>query len=167
MILYPGVVYGPGRLTEGNLVGKMIADFVAGRLPGRLGRGDRRFCYAFVKDVVEGHLSALEKGQPGERFILGGENRTTLELFAELTRITGHPAPRRQIPFAVAQAGGLLQRWRANLTGMEPQITDEVIKVYRHDWAYSSRRAKEAFGYRITPFAQGLEAAVGGLREME
>jgi farnesol dehydrogenase len=165
VILYPGVIYGPGRLTDGNLMGKMIADFVAGRLPGMLGGGDRRFCYAFVEDVVEGHLAALEKGRPGERYILGGENRTTLELFAELEKITGQPAPRRRIPFAVAQAGGFLQRWRANLMGVEPQITDEVIKVYRHDWAYSSRRAEQALDYRITPFSEGLEAAVGGLQE--
>ena len=73
VILYPGVIYGPGPFTAGNLVGKTIRDFVARRIPGILGKGDRRFCYAYLSDVVKGHIQALRKAEAGERFILGGE----------------------------------------------------------------------------------------------
>ena len=62
VILYPGVVYGPGEMTEGNLVAQMVADHLNGRLPGLVGPGDRRWSYAFVEDVAEGHALALEKG---------------------------------------------------------------------------------------------------------
>jgi farnesol dehydrogenase len=160
VILYPGVVYGPGRGTSGNLIGGMIRDFLARRIPGIPGRGDRRFCYAFSADVAEGYVAALERASPGERFILGGENRTLVELFGELERLTGVPAPRRRIPYPVAALAGKLQRWRARWTGRQPEITDEVIGIYQHEWAYTSRRAQERLGYRITPFAVGLRIAV-------
>ncbi len=165
VLLYPGVIYGPGPLTPGNLVGRTIRDFVAGRIPGILGPGDRRFCYAFVPDVVQGHLQALRTARNGERFILGGENWTLREVFRELERITGVSAPRREIPYFVAKAAGRFQRWRAALTGAEPEITDEVVEIYRHEWAYSSRRAEERLGYRITPLRTGLEATVRQLGE--
>jgi NAD+-dependent farnesol dehydrogenase len=165
VILYPGVIYGPGLDTPGNLVGKTIRDFVAGKIPGILGKGDRRFCYAYVSDVVEGHLLALRAAQTGERFILGGENRTLLEFFQELERITGLPSPRRRIPYGLAKMAGRFQRWRAALSGTEPEITDEVVEIYRHEWAYTSRRAQERLGYRITPLPRGLEFAVRALRE--
>jgi len=160
VILYPGVLYGPGPITPGNLVGRTILDFVAGRIPGILGKGDRRFCYAYLPDVARGYLEALRSARGGERFILGGENRTLLEVFRELERITGVPSPRRRIPYALAGMAGRLQRWRAALTGAEPEITDEIVRIYRHEWAYSSGRAEERLGYRITPLGRGLEETV-------
>ena len=59
--LYPGVVYGPGRATEGNLVGRLVADHLAGRLPGLIG-ADRVWSYAYMDDVAQGHVAALERG---------------------------------------------------------------------------------------------------------
>jgi farnesol dehydrogenase len=165
VILYPGVIYGPGRVTPGNLVGKTIADFMARRIPGILGAGDRRICYAYVADVVEGHLAALRADVARERFILGGENRTLRELFEELERITGVPAPRRHIPYSAAKIVGRFLRWRASLTGIEPEITDEVVEIYRQEWAYTSRRAEARLGYRMTPLRVGLEATVRSIRE--
>jgi len=165
VILYPGVIYGPGRATPGNLVGRTITDFMAGRIPGILGEGDRRICYAYVADVVEGHLAALRADVARERFILGGENRTLRELFEELERITGVPAPRRRIPYSAAKIAGRLLRWKAFLTGTEPEITDEVVEIYRQEWAYTSRRAEARLDYRMTPLKVGLEATVRSIRE--
>src|SRR5262249_17294369 len=52
--VYPGVVYGPGAFTEGNLVGRLIADHLKGRLPGLVGP-EHRWSYSYVDDVAEGH----------------------------------------------------------------------------------------------------------------
>jgi len=67
--LYPGVVYGPGALTEGNLVGRLISDHLRRRLPGIIGP-DRRWSYSFVEDVAAGHCAALERGVIGARYLL-------------------------------------------------------------------------------------------------
>ena len=165
VIVYPGVIYGPGPATLGNLVGKTVSDYLQRRLPGILGAGDRRFCYAYAADVVQGHLRALQAAPPGERFILGGENLTMLQVLGELERLTRIPPPGRRIPYALAELVGRMQRWRANLTGREPEITDEVVRIYRHEWAYSSLKAQRELGYAITPFSRGMEATVRSLRE--
>ena len=106
VIVYPGVIYGPGDMTEGNIVARMIADHLNGRLPALVGPGDRRWSYAFVEDVAEGHAQALEKGQGGDRFVLGGEDATLARLFALVQEATGHAPPRLHLPYGVATAIG-------------------------------------------------------------
>jgi len=162
--LFPGVVYGPGTLTDGSLVTKMVLDFLQGRLPGVLGPGDRRISYAYVDDVVGGHLLALQRGKPGGEYILAGENRTMMDLLKILSRITGIRPPARHIPYWAAGLLGRLQRMRADLTGKEPEITDEVVRIYRHEWAYDSTRAITELGYSITPLEDGLTRTVEWLR---
>lgn len=163
--VYPGVVFGPGALTEGNHVVGLLLQHARGKLPGLLGAGDRRQCLAYVDDVARGIVAALERGRPGEGYVLGGENRTAIELFAAFERATGVAPPRRRIPLGVARLAGRVQRWRARLFGIEPELTDEVVEIYRHEWAYSSERARTELGYRVTPFEQAIERTVAWLRE--
>ena len=163
--LYPGVVYGPGDLTDGNLVAKMVADHMRGRLPGIIGPGDRLWSYSFVQDVAEGHAAALERGAAGERYFLGGDNVTMNALFATLEKVAGVPPPRRHIPYAAATALGLGMWAWAELTGHPPQLTHEVVNVFREHWAYSSAKAERELGYRWTPLEEGLRRTVAWLRE--
>lgn len=165
VMLYPGVVYGPGDLTDGNLVVKMIADHIGGRFPGIIGPGDRLWSYAFVEDVAEGHALALEKGKKGERYFLCGENVAMTGLFETLSEIAGVAPPKRHIPYAVAAALGYsLYAW-AELTGREPLLTHQVVNVFREHWAYSSAKAERELGYRPTPLREGLRRTVDWLRE--
>jgi farnesol dehydrogenase len=162
--LYPGVIYGPGALTAGNHVSGILVKHARGQLPGMLGPGDRRQCFAFVDDVADGVAAALERARPGSAYILGGENRTVAELFRVFEAASGIPAPRRHIPYAVAGFLGRVQRLWGELTGREPELTDEVVEIYRHEWAYSSARAERELGYRITPFAEGVVRTVAWLQ---
>ncbi|MCP3978459.1 MAG: NAD-dependent epimerase/dehydratase family protein [bacterium] len=163
--LYPGVVFGPGVLTAGNHVVKLLLDHAAGKLPGMLGSGALRQCFAYVEDVVRGCVAAVDGAPDGSGFILGGENKTAIELFAAFEAASGIAPPKRKIPFAIAALIGKLQRWRANWTGVEPELTDEVVGIYRHEWAYSSQRACDELGYRVTPFDEAVAATVDWLRE--
>jgi farnesol dehydrogenase len=164
--LYPGVIFGPGELTQGNHVVALLLQHARGRLPGLLGRGDLPQCFAFVEDVVDGALAAVERAAPGSAYILGGENRTAEDLFAAFQRATGIAPPTRHIPFGVARAIGWLQRKRADLFGIEPELTDEVVGIYTHAWAYSSARAEAELGYRITPFDEAVARTAAWLREI-
>jgi farnesol dehydrogenase len=164
-MVYPGVVYGPGEMTDANLVVNMIADHLHGRLPGIVGPGDRRWSYAFVDDVARGHLLALERGGRGQRYFLCGENATLSELFAKLQELTGRPAPSRHIPYAAATAlGGLMFLW-AELTGHPPELTHREVGVFREHWAYSSAKAERELGYEVTPLVEGLRRTVEWLRQ--
>jgi farnesol dehydrogenase len=162
--LYPGVVYGPGSLTQGNYIVQLLLQHARGKLPGILGTGKLRQCFAYVDDVTAGFVSALENGKPGSGYILGGDNRTVLELFDCFEAAAGVLPPKRKIPFGVANLIGKVQRWRAQLTGIEPELTDEVVGVYRHEWAYSSEAAVRDLGYRITGLAEGVAKTTGWLR---
>lgn len=154
--VYPGVVYGPGTPSQGNLLERTLRSFAAGRLRFRLGRGDRRICYAYVEDVAQGHLLALERGRPGRGYILGGENATQDRLFEVLQELTGVAPPRRSVPYWAGEAMGRLLRGAAWITGVPPAFSDGVIGTFRHEWAYRSDRAERELGYRITPLRQGL-----------
>lgn len=162
--LYPGVVYGPGALTAGNHVVGNLLQHARGKVPGMLGPGDRRLSFAYVEDVARGFVAATERAPAGSAFVLGGDNRTLADLFAVFAAETGIRAPRLVIPYGVASLVGLLQRKRADWFGIEPELTDEVVGVYRHEWAYDSSRAVGELGYRITPLEEGIARTVAWLR---
>ncbi len=156
VVLYPGVVYGPGRMTDGNILAAAGRDLLRGRLPGTIGPGDRRQCLAFVEDVAAGFVLALEKAEPGTRYVLGGENLTVRQALELMARASGVAVPRRVIPYSVAALLGKVLCWQARWTGIEPPLSDGEVEIYRHEWAYSSERARRELGYQITPAAEGL-----------
>ena len=165
VILYPGVVYGPGDLTDGNIVVKMVSDHLAGRFPGIIGPGDRLWSYSFVEDVALGHLAALERGRAGERYILGGDNVAMDGLFETLHAVSGTRPPRFHIPYRVASALGYGCVAWAELTGQPPLLTHEVVGVFREHWAYTSAKAERELGYQPRSLDVGLAHTVRWLRE--
>lgn len=160
--VYPGVVYGPGRLTEGNLVGRLIDDHLRRRLPGLVGP-EHAWSYSYVSDVAAGHCAALERGRLGARYILGGENATQAELFALVEKLTGRRPPRR-IPYLLATAIGALEEWRVGALGGLPLITRGAVEIFRHDWSLDSRVASRELDYIITPLAEGLKLTLEARR---
>ncbi len=165
VMLYPAVVYGPGDLTDGNLVVPMLRDHLQGKFPGIIGPGDRLWSYAFVEDVAAGHAAALVKARKGERYFLCGENVTMNGLFERLREVTGSAPPKRHIPYAVSSLlGGSLWAW-AELTGHPPLRTHQLVDVFREHWAYSPNKAERELDYKPTPVKEGLRRTVAWLRE--
>jgi farnesol dehydrogenase len=164
VMIYPGVVYGPGDLTDGNLVARMITDHMTGQLPAIVGPGDRMWSYAYADDVAEGAAAALEKGRAGQRYFLCGENVDLSGFYARLQEVAGLPAPRRHLPYAAARAAGYAMYLWAELTGLPPRLTHEVVGVLREHWAYSSAKAEKELGYRSRPLREGLVPTVAWLR---
>jgi farnesol dehydrogenase len=164
-VVYPGVIYGPGEMTEGNIVVRHILDLVHGRLPGLIGSPARRWNYVYVDDVARGVALALEAPTPGGRYVLGGENVTLGEFYALVGRATGAKIPSLRIPDAVAKAAGAAQKAWSQFRGTTPQLTPDLVEVYRHDWAYSSAKAEQELGYHARPLSEGLAATVAWLQE--
>ena len=161
--VYPGVVYGPGSFTEGNLVGRLIADHLKHKLPGLVGP-EQRWSYAYVDDVAAGHCEALERGRVGGRYSLGGENAPQRRLFEIVQQLTGRRPPRR-IPFPVADLLGAAEEIRARLFGGTPLITRGAVEIFRHDWSLDSSDAIRELGYTVTPIAEGVERTLQSIRE--
>ena len=159
--VYPGVIYGPGRFTEGNLVGRLIADHLNGRLPGLIGP-EKPWSFAFVDDVAEGHCAALEHGIPGSRYVLGGENATQQHVFRLVERLTGRRQPRR-IAFPIATALGAAEELRVAMFGGTPLVTRGAVAIFRHDWSLDSSVAVREIGYRMTPLEEGLRRTIASI----
>jgi NAD+-dependent farnesol dehydrogenase len=164
VVVYPGVIYGPGELTEGNIVVRHILDLAHGRLPALLGRPERRWNYVFVEDVAEGIARALAAAPVGARYVLGGENVTQEQFYARVGAAGGIRIPRRRMPDGVARAAGALMKLGARLTGGVPQLTPDLVEIYRHDWAYYSSRARRELDYAPRDLASGLDETFAWLK---
>jgi NAD+-dependent farnesol dehydrogenase len=159
--LYPGVIYGPGAASEGNLVGRMVADHLGGRLPGVIG-GDRIWSFAFVEDVAAAHVAALEAGTPGARYLLGGEDAPQMRVFDIVRQLTGRPQPRR-IPGWLAAPAAFAGELAAAWLGRPPLLTTGTLEILLRDWPLGHARASEELGYRATPLQDGMARVVKAL----
>jgi farnesol dehydrogenase len=157
--LVPGVIYGPGPASEGNLVGRLVRDHLGGRLPGIVG-ADRAWSFSHVDDVANAHVAALTHGAPGAQHVVGGENAPQMRLFEIVRQLRGRALPRR-VPYPVANALGAIEEARVRIAGGAPAITRGAVEIFRHDWPLDSQASTAALGYRVTPLERGLEAMLG------
>ena len=156
VIVNPTTPVGPGDWKP-TPTGRIILDFLNGKMPAYVDTG---LNLAPVEDVAAGHLLAAERGRIGERYILGGRNMTLKQILDALSAITGRPAPRVKLPHAVALAAGYADEFFSKLTGREPQIPVEGVKMSRHRMFVASEKAEKELGYRPGPVEAALERAV-------
>ena len=141
--------------------GKIIVDYLKGAMPAYLDTG---LNLVDVADVAEGHLLACERGRPGERYILGCRNMTLAEIFQALEKISGIPAPRRRIPYALAYAAGVVTTAVARLTGGEPRAPLDAVRMARKKMFVSHEKAARELGYSPGPVEEALKRAVEWFR---
>ncbi|MEZ4651413.1 MAG: NAD-dependent epimerase/dehydratase family protein [Candidatus Eisenbacteria bacterium] len=165
--VYPTILFGPGKCTDGNLLGKLAYWVREGTFPGRIGSGNQVWNYAFVPDVVAGHVAAVERGMGGHRFILGGENISLNDLLRMIFTKLDKPLKMRTIPVPIAEGLGRLMEFGARFTKKAPELTRGAAGAYREHWAYTSKRAERALGYKITPFNEALDQTLEWVRGLD
>lgn len=141
--------------------GKIVVDYLKGAMPAFVDTG---LNLVDVEDTADGHLLACEHGRPGERYILGSENLTLKQILTRLAAITGGQAPRWRIPHAVAYAAGLASTGWANITGREPRVPIDAVKMARKKVFVSMDKAKRELGYNPEPVDGALKRAVEWFR---
>jgi dihydroflavonol-4-reductase len=156
VIVNPTAPVGPGDWKP-TPTGRIVVDFLNGKMPAYVDTG---LNVVPVEDVAAGHLLAAEKGRIGERYILGARNMTLKQILDALAQITGRPAPRMKMPHAVALAAGYADQWISRLTGREPQIPVEGVKMSRHRMFVESDKAERELGYEPSSVEAALERAV-------
>lgn len=164
--LYPGVVYGPGKLTTGNALAKMLIDRFAGRLPGYIGRGNDRLSFCHVDDVVGGHIAAMDKGRLGERYLLTGENASFSRVLDIAAIITRTEKPRFSIPLWVIEAYGWLSILIFHFTGKLPLLCPPSVHVLRHQWEYSCEKARIELDYNPRSLKEGLDELLPWMKSL-
>lgn len=156
IIVNPTRVFGPGLLTEGNSVTKMIQLYLQGKWRLILADGSAVGNYAFIEDVVRGLWLALQQGHPGEKYILGGENLTYNEFFELLEEISHKHYRMIHVPLWLAMSVSSVENLLAKWFGLYPLITPDWVRVFTADWAFSSKKAQKELSYKITPFREAL-----------
>jgi nucleoside-diphosphate-sugar epimerase len=160
VIVHPTKVYGPGIWTESNAVSQLIKLFLEGEWHVIPGDGRMIGNFSFIDDVVNGHLLAMLKGRPGEKYILGGVNISFNDFFQQLKKISGKEFLTWHVPYRMMMLYGWQEEVIAKLFGKEPKITRPWIRKYNHDLALSSNKAIRELGYCITPFEDGLSKTI-------
>ncbi|HWZ33718.1 MAG TPA: hopanoid-associated sugar epimerase [Bryobacteraceae bacterium] len=141
--------------------GKIVVDFVRGAIPGFVDTG---LNVVDVRDVAAGHLLACERGRPGERYILGSENLTLEQILGKLAGITGKPAPKMRVPYAVAYAVGMASTAWAGITGKEPLAPLDGVKMARKKMWVRHDKASRELGFAPGPAETALRRAVDWFR---
>ena len=159
--LYPGVIYGPGPATDGDLVGRLMRDHLRGRLPAAIGP-ERLWSFTFVEDVAAAHVAALTHANPRREYITGGVNAPQGAIYEFLRSARGRPVPRR-LPAAIATAAALASEAYASLRQRPPLLDRGVVEIFRHDWSLDSSVAEAELGLRMTSLDEGFARTLAAL----
>jgi dihydroflavonol-4-reductase len=138
--------------------GRIVVDFLKRKFPAYVDTG---LNLADVKEVARGHLLAMEKARPGERYIMGGENLTLKQILNKLSELTGLPSPTMKVPHAVAMGFAVFdQFFTGTILGKEPRATIDAVKMGRKKMFASSAKAERELGYKVLPVEDALRRAV-------
>jgi nucleoside-diphosphate-sugar epimerase len=152
VIVQPGGVYGP---EDHSALGSQIDQFLAGRMP-MLAFPDLGFNMVHVDDVAAGVLLALDKGEGGEAYVLGGQITTMRELIETLAKVSERKAPKRAMPTTLLKAMTPIGPVIGKVMGQGPNLgelirsADGVTFWAKHDKAISE------LGYSPRGLEQGL-----------
>ena len=159
--LNPTTPVGAGDLKP-TPTGRIFVDFLNGNFPAYMDTG---LNLVDATEVARTHVAALERGTPGERYILGGENLTLKQILDKMSAITGLPSPRHKVPVAVAMTFAFFDEWiTGRLRGKEPRATVEAVRMGRKKMFASSAKAERELGFRVVPVYAALRSAIDWFR---
>lgn len=138
--------------------GRIVVDFLKRKFPAYVETG---LNLVDVRECARGHITAMEKGKSGERYILGGENLTLKQILDKLAAISGLRSPTVKLPYAVAYiAGAVDEIFSGRLLGREPRATIETVRMGKKKmWASCDKAARE-LGWTNIPVDDALRRAV-------
>jgi dihydroflavonol-4-reductase len=157
VIVNPSTPVGPGDIKP-TPTGRLILEAARGQMPAFVDTG---LNIVHVDDVAAGHLAAAEKGRLGERYILGGENMSLAEILAEVSREVGRHPPRLRVPHTVLWPVALGAELAARITGREPFVTLDGVRMSRKKMYFTSDKASRELGYKPRPAREAIADAVG------
>jgi dihydroflavonol-4-reductase len=156
MILNPTTPIG-SLDTKPTPTGRIVVDFLNGKFPAYVDTG---LNLVDVDEIARMHLVALERGRPGERYILGGENLTLKQILDRLAAISGLKAPTLKVPHAVAMAFAYFDETiTGRLRGKEPRATVEAVRMGRKIMFASSAKAERELGLKVMSVEDALRSA--------
>jgi dihydroflavonol-4-reductase len=157
MILNPTTPIGAGD-AKPTPTGRIIVDFLNKKFPAYVDTG---LNLVDVDEVARMHVVALDRGAPGERYILGGENLTLKQILDRMSAITGLPSPAMKVPHAVAMTFAFFdENITGKLLGKEPRATVEAVRMGKKMMFASSAKAERDLGFQVLPIYNAMRSAI-------
>jgi farnesol dehydrogenase len=166
VIVNPTRIYGPGPLTESNIVTLLIKKYSEGKWRFVPGNGETIGNYVYIDDVVQGHLLAMEKGKSGEKFILGGSNASYSSIIGTIDNIQKRKHRIIKVPISLIFTLTSIHLIISNLFGKPAQVTSGWIKKYLNDWNTSNEKAMQILGYEPTNLETGIKKTLNWLNNL-
>jgi dihydroflavonol-4-reductase len=160
IIVNPSTPIGP-RDVKPTPTGRILVEAAMGRMPAFVDTG---LNLVHVDDVAQGHVLALEKGAIGRRYILGGEDVSLATLLADIAALVGRKPPRIALPIAPLVPLAYAAEAVAKITGREPMLTRDALKMARHHMFFSSDRARAELGYDPRAYQAAVAEALAWFR---
>ncbi len=162
VVVSPTVPVGPWDVKP-TPTGHIVLDFLRGRMPAYI---EAHLNLIDVADVAQGHIGAWKHGRSGERYILGNQNMTLLQVLDELEDITGKKRPRIKVPVAVALAAARLDNFlEGTLLKREPRIPLEGVLHAKHRRAVDCSKAITELGLPQSSVTEALRTSVAWFQE--
>ena len=160
VIVHPSTPIGPLDIKP-TPTGKIIVDFLNRKMPAYLDTG---LNIIDVADCARGHILALEKGKIGEKYILGNENLTLRQIFAQLEDVAGLPAPRVRLPYLPILMAAYLNEALSRMTRREPLIPLAGVQMARKFMFFDAGKGLRELGLPQRPVRESLQRAVEWFR---
>ena len=162
VLVLPTTPVGPGD-AKPTPTGRLVVDFARGRMFAAPPPGGANLVP--VEDVARAHVLALERGRPGERYLIGGENLGLDQLWRLLADVTGRPMPRWRIPYGVALLMGWIDEARCRLQPRaDPRVPLEGVRMSVQRMYVDCSKARAELGYQAGPVRDALARAVAWYR---
>lgn len=160
-IVSPSTPIGP-RDVKPTPTGRILVEAATGHMPAYVDTG---LNLVHVDDVADGHLLALERGRIGERYILGGQDATLAEMLAVIAELSNRKPPRFRLTQGPLYPLAYAAEAFASLTGKEPFVTVDALRMSEHHMFFSSAKAERELGYRARPYREALSDALVWFRQ--
>ncbi len=156
VIVNPAVMFGP--LDARPSSGQLILDVINRRLPG-FTTGIQNF--ADVRDVCRGMIAAASSGKRGQRYILGGHNKSYRDVIYCISKLAGVKPPRHRLPRLLGAVAGYAGDLRERISDRPQMVNSAGIRwAYASGALYSSARAERELGYQISPLEPAISDAI-------
>jgi dihydroflavonol-4-reductase len=145
VIMQPGAIMGPYDVGTWSRLFLMVRDDKLPGVPASM------LTFTHVREVVAAHIAAADKGQNGGSYLLGGENKSMLELVREIAFLVGKPAPTKVMATGMLRVVAAVGSLASRFTGKPPPITPEMVATISKSVSTSSAKAQRELGYRVVP----------------
>ena len=164
VIASPAKVYGPGHTSHSLTANAVIKKFLVKKIAIIPSPGIYKACFAFIDDIVNGHLLAMEKGRAGEKYILGGINISYREFFERIRILSSCNGHIIQVPKTIIKGWALLQQLNYRISNKHPGFTVKSVDILFSNYTFSSEKAIHELGYTITALDESLNKTIQFLK---